>query len=98
MNRLTKLIDKKIDLSNPKNINSIINEIKKLSSGGFKEVSISIEGSIRENLSDEGIDENVFNKIIETQELPEWVVYNLFKSQGGITNKNFSNKIDSFDK
>ena len=93
MNSKTKFIEKKINLSYSEDINSLIDEIKLLAGDGVKEVTVSIEGSVIKNLTSEGMDEHDFNEVVKMQELPEWVVYYLFKSQGTISDSKFSRKI-----
>ncbi len=93
-----KLIEKNIDISVPENLNLLIDELKSFPEKGIGEVSVLIKSTSNINLSSEGIDEFSFNKIKDLQELPEWVVYDLFKSQGSIINKESFGKISNFEK
>ncbi len=92
-----KLLEKKIDFSDPDSLNFLIKELKTLSDKGFREVSVLIEGSLNKSLSSEGIDEQVFTKILKLQNLPEWVVYDLFRTQGAISENEFDKKINNFE-
>jgi hypothetical protein len=97
MNSSAKIIEKKIDISNSENIEILITEINSLSGKGYKEVTVRVEGFVKTNLDSEGIDEKVFNEIVKIQELPEWVVYKLFKSKGAISDSSFSKKVNTVE-
>lgn len=93
-----KIIEKNIDISVPQNLNLLIDELKSLPEKGISEVSVLIKNTSNLDISSEGIDEFSFNKIKDLQELPEWVVYDLFKSQGSIVSKESFGKISNFEK
>ena len=92
-----KLIEKNINISVPGNLKLLIEELKSLVEKGIGEVSVLVENSANIDFPSEGIDELEFSRIKEIQELPEWVVYDLFKTQGAISNKKIFGKVDNFE-
>jgi hypothetical protein len=60
-------------------LSKMISEIKNL---GFTEIKVKIEGDVRDLLEKTGYSIDVFNRIKSTQDLPDWVVYDLIDSSG----------------
>ncbi len=93
-----KIIEKRIDISEQGNLNLLIEELKSLPEKGIKDISVLIESTEQIDFTSEGINESVYNKIKDLQELPDWVVYDLFKSQGSIVGKESFGKVNNFEK
>ena len=76
----------RINLSDEGNYQTLIDDLKQLKKNGFEEIDISIYGSARKMAVKLGFNIELFNKIIEVQEIPGWVVLNLMKSKGALSN------------
>ncbi len=91
-NLTTQLFEIEINLKDDNFLNRLTKELQKLAGKGFEKIIITANGSIIESINSEGIDKNSFTKITNLQELPGWVVFDLFKNQGALLKDEFSVK------
>jgi hypothetical protein len=84
-----------INLSDEKSIEHISNQLSELKKEGYEQVTVDFKVSSVQELNKFGIDSNIFKKIKETQELPDWVVINFILAGGKLNGKRF--KVKSFN-
>ena len=82
-----------IDLNNHSSINLLSQTINELKKDGYTSVTLDIKTSPEQELNKSQIDIELFRKIKEIQELPDWVVINLILAAGKLKNSNFRNRI-----
>jgi hypothetical protein len=78
-----------LDLNNESSFKIIQDSLAELKKKGYSKVNIEIKTSPEQELKKSNLDEKLFNKIKETQELPDWVVINLLQASGKLKNTNF---------
>jgi hypothetical protein len=82
-----------LELYNENSFKMIQDSLAELKNRGYSKVKVEIKTSPEQELQKSKLDKNVFNKIKEIQELPDWVVINLLLASGKLMNTNFK---DSF--
>ena len=71
-----------IDLNDENSTKLVAQKLTELKNEGYDSVTISIKTSTEEELKKSGLDIEVFKKIKEIQDLPDWVVINLMLAAG----------------
>ena len=71
-----------IDLNDENSTKLVAQKVTELKNEGYDHITISIKTSTEEELKKSGLDIEVFKKIKETQDLPDWVVINLMLATG----------------
>jgi hypothetical protein len=92
---------------NVKEINLKLNEeeisekllimVNELREKGFDEIQLTVKGSIEELIKKAGFSTEVFKRIKNEQDLPDWVVYDLIESTGKLKNTDFSKRLRNAD-
>jgi hypothetical protein len=67
-----------------------VNDLKKQ---GFEKIKVTIEGSIKDLLKKSGYSSEVFERIRNKQDLPDWVIYDLFEVSGKLKVTNINNRL-----
>jgi len=94
-NELIELKSLVIDLNDHSSINLLSQTINELKSNGYTSVTVDIKTSPEQELNKSQIDIELFRKIKEVQELPDWVVINLILAAGKLKSSNFRNRISN---
>ena len=84
-----------IDLNNESSENLLSQTLKELKNNGYKSVTVNIKTSPEQELKKSQIDIELFEKIKEVQELPDWVVINFILAAGKLKKSNFRNRISN---
>ena len=88
-----KLIDIKsfqIDLNDENSTEIFAQTLDELKNKGYKSVIIEIKTSTEEELKKSDLDIEVFKKIKNVQDLPDWVVINLMLAAGKLKESKFN--------
>jgi hypothetical protein len=87
-----ELIDIKsfqIDLNDENSTEIFAQTLDELKNRGYKSVTIEIKTSTEEELKKSDLDIEVFKKIKNVQDLPDWVVINLMMAAGKFNESKF---------
>ncbi len=84
-----------IDLNDHSSVNLLSQTFNELKSSGYTSVTIDIKTSPEQELNKSQIDIELFRKIKEVQELPDWVVINLILAAGKLKNSNLRSRISN---
>lgn len=93
-----ELIDLKslvIDLNDHSSVNLLSQTFNELKKNGYTSVTVDIKTSPEQELNKSQIDIELFRKIKEVQELPDWVVINLILAAGKLKNSNLRSRISN---
>jgi len=82
-----------IDLNNERSVNELSQTFNELKNNGYTSVTVDIKTSPEQELKKSQIDIELFRKIKEVQELPDWVVVNLILAAGKLKRSSFRNRI-----
>jgi len=86
---LIELKSLQIDLDDEKSIKLFAETLYELKNKGYDKVKIEIKTSTEQELKKSDLDIEVFKKIKETQDLPDWVVINLMLAGGKLVESKF---------
>jgi len=86
---LIELKSLQIDLDDEKSIKLFAETLNELKNKGYDKVKIEIKTSTEQELKKSDLDLEVFKKIKETQDLPDWVVINLMLAGGKLRESKF---------
>jgi hypothetical protein len=86
---LIELKSLQIDLDDEKSIKLFAETLNELKNKGYDKVKIEIKTSTEQELKKSDLDIEVFKKIKETQDLPDWVVINLMLAGGKLVESKF---------
>ena len=86
---LIELKSLQIDLDDEKSIKLFAETLNELKNKGYDKVKIEIKTSTEQELKKSDLDIEVFKKIKETQDLPDWVVINLMLAGGKLGESKF---------
>ncbi|MBT8379342.1 MAG: hypothetical protein KJN64_08935 [Ignavibacteria bacterium] len=92
-NKLVRNKTLNLNLSDNKTLEEISGTLKEMRKQGFEKVRITIEASINDLLEKNNYSVDLFNKIKETQDLPDWVVYDFIETDGILKNNEFENRL-----
>jgi hypothetical protein len=84
-----------IDLNDKKSTKLLTQTLIELKNKGYFRVTLDIKTSTEQELKKSGLDIEVFNKIKEMQDIPEWVVINFMLAVGKLKGSQF--KLHSID-
>ena len=84
-----------IDLNDHSSVNLLSQTLNELKNNGYTSVTVDIKTSPEQELNKSQIDIELFRKIKEVQELPDWVVINLILAAGKLKNSNLRNRISN---
>lgn len=79
-----------IDLDDEKSVKLFAETLNELKNKGYDKVKIEIKTSTEQELKKSDLDIEVFKKIKETQDLPDWVVINLMLAGGKLKESKFN--------
>jgi DUF438 domain-containing protein len=82
-----------IDLNDKSSVNELSQAFNELKNNGYTSVTVDIKTSPEQELKKSQIDIELFRKIKEVQELPDWVVINLILAAGKLKSSSFRNRI-----
>ncbi|MCW8810499.1 MAG: hypothetical protein OQJ93_12730 [Ignavibacteriaceae bacterium] len=86
---LIELKSLQIDLDDEKSIKLFVETLNELKNKGYDKLKIEIKTSTEQELIKSDLDIEVFKKIKETQDLPDWVVINLMLASGKLKESKF---------
>jgi len=86
---LIELKSLQIDLDDEKSIKLFAETLNELKNKGYDKLKIEIKASTEQELIKSDLDIEVFKKIKETQDLPDWVVINLMLASGKLNESKF---------
>jgi hypothetical protein len=92
-NELIELKSLVIDLNDHSSINLLSQTINELKKDGYTSVTLDIKTSPEQELNKSQIDIELFRKIKEVQELPDWVVINMILAARKLKSSNFRDRI-----
>ena len=84
-----------IDLNDHSSVNLLTQTFNELKNNGYTSVTVDIKTSPEQELNKSQIDIELFRKIKEVQELPDWVVINLILAAGKLKNSNLRSRISN---
>ena len=93
--KFTKVMN--LNLNEYKSSEKILNLLMELKKQGFEEIKITIEGSSNNLLKKAGFNIKLFERIKTTQDLPDWVVYDLIESSGKLKGTYFDRELKNAD-
>jgi len=93
--KFTKVMN--LNLNEYKSSEKILNLLMELKKQGFEEIKITIEGSSNNRVKNAGFNIKLFERIKTTQDLPDWVVYDLIESSGKLKGTYFDRELKNAD-
>ena len=81
-----------IDLDDRGSDNSLAEGIKELKSSGKLKVNLKIKPSSGPEIRNLELDTDLFSKIKEVQDLPDWVIIKLFLANGKLKDSSFKER------
>lgn len=93
--KFTKVMN--LNLNDYKSSEKISNLLMDLKKQGFDEIKITIEGSLNNLVKNAGFNIKLFERIKTTQNLPDWVVYDLIESCGKLKGTLFNRQLKNVD-
>ena len=81
-----------LDLNNESSIRVLQDLLSDLKDKGYSKIKVDIKTFPEQELKKSNLDGKIFNKIKETQELPDWVVINLMQASGKLKTANFKER------
>ena len=93
--KFTKVMN--LNLNEDRSSEKISDLLMQLKKQGFEEIRITIEGSSNNLLKNAGFNINLFERIKTTQDLPDWVVYDLMESSGKLKGTHFDERLNNAD-
>ena len=84
-----------IDLDDRDSGNSLAEGIKELKSAGKLKVNLKIKPSSGPEIRNLELDTDLFSKIKEVQDLPDWVIVKLILANGKLKDSNFKERISN---
>jgi len=82
-----------IDLNNRKSENTISEKLPALKDSGEKQINLEIKNLPEQENQNFIIDTELFSKIKDIQELPDWVIIKFLLSKGKLINSDFNDRI-----
>ena len=82
-----------INLNEDKSSVQFLESVNDLKKQGFEKVQVTIEGSIRDLLKKSGYSIELFERIKNKQDLPDWVIYDLFEVSGKLKGTNINSRL-----
>ena len=79
-----------IDLNDKASENSITEQLSEI---GEKEINLEIKNDSNGNVGKMTLNVNLFTKIKEIQDLPDWVIIKLLLAEGKLSNSDFKDRI-----
>jgi hypothetical protein len=93
--KFTKVMN--LNLNEDRSSEKISDLLMQLKKQGFEEIRITIEGSSNNLLKNAGFNIKLFERIKNTQDLPDWVVYDLIESSGKLKGTHFDGRLKNAD-
>ena len=82
-----------IDLNDRSSDNIISHSMAEIKSSGFTHINLEAKTSIEQETTKLKIDIDLFGRIKEIQDLPDWVIVKLILADGKLKNSRFKNRI-----
>lgn len=92
-NEMIELKSFTIDLNDKNSYSSLSQKFEELKNSGYGQITLEIKSSTEQELRKSSIDIELFRKIKEVQELPDWAVINLILSAGKLKNSKFKDRV-----
>ena len=86
---LIDIVSLQINLNDENSTKLVVKKLSELKNEGYDQVTINIKASTEKELKKTNLDIEVFKKIKETQDLPDWVVINLMLAGGKLRESKF---------
>ena len=90
---MMKLKSISIDLSDRNSDNIILEKLSELKITGKSYVDLNVKNSSPEKLEKLKLNVDLFRKIKEIQDLPDWVIIKLFLAEGQLNHSDFKRRI-----
>ncbi|MCG6915734.1 hypothetical protein LJE86_17665 [bacterium BMS3Abin03] len=78
-----------VDLEKEENFEQLIHELKLLKNKGYRKTEVLVYKDVVEEVKQQGIDEEIFNRIKEKQDLPAYVILDFMNCAGIIEEDDF---------
>jgi hypothetical protein len=88
-----KLKSISIDLNDRNSDNIILEKLSELKIEGNSFIDLNVKNSSPEKLEKLKLNVNLFRKIKEIQDLPDWVIIKLFLAEGQLNHTDFKRRI-----
>ena len=82
-----------IDLNDRSSDNIISHSMAEIKSSGFTHINLEVKTSIEQETTKLKIDIDLFGRIKEIQDLPDWVIVKLILADGKLKDSRFKNRI-----
>ena len=82
-----------IDLNDRSSDNIISPSMAEIKSSGFTHINLEVKTSIEQETTKLKIDIDLFGRIKEIQDVPDWVIVKLILADGKLTDSRFKNRI-----
>ncbi len=84
-----------IDLNDRSSDNPISERLKELKEAGYAQVNMDVKASREEEIIQLQIDIDLFRRIKEVQDLPDWVIIKLILADGKLKDSSFKNRFSN---
>jgi len=78
-----------VDLEKEENFENLIEELKSLKDQGYRKTNVLVYKNVIEEVRQKGIDEEIFNRIKEKQDLPAYVILDFMSCEGIVEEDDF---------
>ncbi len=78
-----------VDLEKEENFEQLVRELKSLKNKGYRKTEVLVYKDVIEEVRQQGIDEEVFNRIKEKQDLPAYVILDFLSCEGTVEEDDF---------
>ena len=84
-----------IDLNNRSSDNSLSDQFGDLKEAGYTQFNLEIKPSIEDEIINLKVDIDLFRRIKEIQDLPDWVIVKLILANGKLKDSSFKERISN---
>jgi len=90
---MTKMNSFFVDLNDRNSENAITEKLSELNSLDHREIKLEIKNSSKKEIQNLSLDIDLFRKIKEVQDLPDWVIVKLILAKGNLKDSDFKKRI-----
>ena len=83
-----------VDLEKDENFEEVVRELKSLRDQGYSRTNILVYKNVLEEIRLAGIDESLFKKIKNKQDLPDYVILDFIRCAGSVKEEDFGKRVE----
>jgi hypothetical protein len=93
VSKVTELKTFFIDLNDRSSDNTISDSVAELKNSGYSKVTLEVKTSAEQEVIKMQVDIDLFQRIKEIQEIPDWVIVKLIMERGKLKDSSFKERI-----